>query len=369
MYFQDFIKQLSKQIDNKLPFVAYRKPNESFVKGLLQNDNTLYVIDDFSEQGFVFAPFDDKNQSILLPFDVCQDIKSEYHSLDIDQKKTDSSILKEEQQQHIKLVEKGIEAITLGDFQKVVLSRKETVDLKGKSVFQLFVNMLDSYPDAFVYCWFHPKVGLWLGATPETLIKVDNNRLFTMALAGTQVYEGDLNVSWGEKEQEEQQIVTNFIVEQLKPLTKDISLSKVHTVRAGNLLHLQTQISTKFEGNLKPVIQALHPTPAVCGLPKEKTKRFILNNENYKRTFYSGFLGELNLKMTKTRNQNKRNVENNAFTFIKTCSDLYVNLRCMEIVNGTANIFVGGGITKDSNPKDEWDETVAKSLTMKKVLQ
>jgi isochorismate synthase len=95
------------------------------------------------------------------------------------------------------------------------------------------------------------------------------------------------------------------------------------------------------------VIQLLHPTPAVCGLPKEQSKAFILENENYDRTFYTGFLGELNM-------ENK--------------TDLFVNLRCMEICESQANLFMGCGITKDSIPEKEWEESINKSFTMKRVL-
>ena len=101
------------------------------------------------------------------------------------------------------------------------------------------------------------------------------------------------------------------------------------------------------------LIRALHPTPAVCGLPRVKANNFILKNENYKRTFYTGFLGELNLK------DSESNVQ---------YSQLYVNLRCMEVDENKASIFVGGGITKDSNAEKEWEETVFKTKTMKRVL-
>jgi len=95
----------------------------------------------------------------------------------------------------------------------------------------------------------------------------------------------------------------------------------------------------------------LHPTPAVCGLPKNEAKSFILENENYDRKYYTGFLGELNSDVNG----------------INT-SSLYVNLRCMEIAKDEAIIYVGGGITKDSIPEKEWEETVRKTATMKKVL-
>jgi isochorismate synthase len=98
---------------------------------------------------------------------------------------------------------------------------------------------------------------------------------------------------------------------------------------------------------LQQVIQLLHPTPAVCGFPKEQSKDFILENENYDRTFYTGFLGELNIE-----NQ----------------TDLFVNLRCMEIEDAKAHLFMGCGITKDSIPEKEWEESINKSATMKKIL-
>ncbi len=137
-------------------------------------------------------------------------------------------------------------------------------------------------------------------------------------------------------------------------------------------MHLKTHISGRInsdESRIKKIIETLHPTPAVCGMPKEIAQKFILENEHYKREFYTGFLGELNVKKAVSRNSNRRNVENNAYASIKRVSNLFVNLRCMQIQNQEAIIYIGGGITNDSNPNAEWEETVAKSVTMKKVLQ
>ena len=103
---------------------------------------------------------------------------------------------------------------------------------------------------------------------------------------------------------------------------------------------------------MKEIVQLLHPTPAVCGLPKEIAKEFIIENEPYDRGFYTGFLGELNC----------------SFTNKKASSDLFVNLRCMEIKNSQAHLYMGCGITKDSIPEKEWEESVNKSMTMKMVL-
>jgi isochorismate synthase len=98
---------------------------------------------------------------------------------------------------------------------------------------------------------------------------------------------------------------------------------------------------------------ALHPTSAVCGLPKKEAKEFILQNEGYNREYYSGFLGELNIDFV---------------TFKTLQTDLFVNLRCMKIIKNKASLFVGCGITKESNPLDEYMETVNKSMTMKKII-
>ena len=97
----------------------------------------------------------------------------------------------------------------------------------------------------------------------------------------------------------------------------------------------------------------MHPTPAVCGLPRDLAKDFILENEDYDRSFYTGFLGELNINSSKLNKQK---------------TELFVNLRCMSVDDYKARIFVGGGVTKDSIAKKEWQETVSKTQTIKKVL-
>ena len=112
----------------------------------------------------------------------------------------------------------------------------------------------------------------------------------------------------------------------------------------------------------------MHPTPAVCGLPKEAAKAFILENENYNREFYTGFLGELNFEAQLKPRSGKRNIENRAYAITKTSTQLYVNLRCMQLDGNNASIYVGGGITESSDAESEWHETVSKSLVIKSIL-
>ncbi|WP_372794343.1 isochorismate synthase, partial [Lutibacter sp.] len=250
---------------------------------------------------------------------------------------------------HIQLVQKGIDFLKNSNTKKVVLSRMEMLEIEKVDVINTLKKILNSYKNAFVYLWFHPHIGLWMGASPEQLISVSQNKFETMALAGTQLYKDATNVIWKDKEKQEQQFVTDYILENIKNSIDVIKVSEAYTVKAGNLLHIRTDISgeLKATSSLGNLVASLHPTPAVCGLPKEKAIKFILENEAYHRTYYTGYLGELN---------------------IDNSTSLFVNLRCMQLNKNTASIYIGGGITMDSNAKNEWEETVSKAEVMKKVL-
>jgi len=368
---EDLFKQIAEHHVQQLPFVVYRKPNANEVKALLQQSDELFFTENLTEKGFVFSPFDASEKSILLPLETAKSISAAYTVLkdDIVQQGTVASN-DHERQYHIDLVKKGIEAIKDNKFKKVVLSRSEKVNLPEVNPIAIFKRLLNAYPSAFAYCWFHPQIGLWLGATPETLIKIEGNLFSIMALAGTQDYTGTLNVNWKEKEKQEQQYVTDFIVNNLRPTVEHLKVSEVETVRAGNLVHLKTVVSARLKSAtpLRQIIEVLHPTPAVCGLPKEAAKQFILKNENYNRTFYTGFLGELNMDKTAKPRSGNRNIENRAYAITKKSTQLYVNLRCMQIKGKTAILYVGGGITESSNPESEWQETQLKSLVVKNIL-
>lgn len=387
MILDQFFEQITIQLSANLPFVAYRKPNTTTIKAMLQHNDALYSLVDFSESGFVFAPFDSHEVTYIMPLEHSKIIDVEFVAddlleHDIHKKSVSANVVnvnsEVDKQSHIKRVVDCIETIKSGICSKIVLSRREQLEYLENDPITIFKRLLNRYPTAFVYIWYHPKVGLWLGATPETLLSITGNQLKTMALAGTQSFEGSTEVVWEEKEREEQQIVTDFIVERLKSavdnsegLNNTIKVFGPKTVQAGNLLHLLTEISMPLKPEpqlLKSILDAIHPTPAVCGFPKERAKTYIIDNEGYPREFYSGFMGELNVKETISRNTNRRNIENNAYSSQKTVTHLYVNLRCMQIKDQELYIYVGGGITKDSNAEAEWFETVHKSIIIKSVL-
>ncbi|WP_175335398.1 chorismate-binding protein [Polaribacter reichenbachii] len=335
--------------DENLPFVVYRKPKKNTVSSFFITDDKLHFTSNFKESGFVFAPFNANEKAILFPIEKSECLTEEIKIENINANENTFLVDETSKENHINIVEKTIDKINKSELKKVVISRKELVKISDFDLLEIYKKLLHNYKNAFVYCWFHPKVGLWFGATPETLLNIKNDDFKTMSLAGTQVDEGQIKPIWKSKELEEQQLVTDFIEDQLKDISTNLKINKTETIKAGNLLHLRTKVEGKLseKSDLKSLIRALHPTPAVCGLPRNLAKDFILENENYDRSFYTGFLGELNLDKK---------------------SSLFVNLRCMAIKNKTAAIYIGGGITKDSNAKNEWQETVSKSKTMKKVL-
>ncbi|NQX85711.1 MAG: chorismate-binding protein [Flavobacteriaceae bacterium] len=370
MFIDTFIKVVTKQFNEVLPFVVYAKPKSTSFSGLLQEDDLIHTVSNFKEMGFVFAPFDNKNKTILIPFNKAEEIQTDIQNFTAPPHSSELETINNKSS-HIKLVSNGIKTISTSEIDKIVLSRIETVHLSSLNLRALLQQLFSSDSSAFRYCWYHPKIGLWLGATPETLCKVEGKRFETMSLAGTQLYPGHLDVYWDTKEQEEQQIVTDFILTQLKPLVKHLQASKTETIQAGNVVHLRTKIRGVLSQNedLKSVLECLHPTPAVCGLPKDKAKQFILDQENYNRTYYTGFLGVLNKEVIKRPKTSRRNIELRAFeTHIKS-TQLFVNLRCMELQDRKALIYVGGGITKDSIPDKEWEETLNKTNIMKNVLK
>jgi len=350
-----FFNKIESVYNSKLPFVVYRKPNEKLVSLQIQKKVELIELKSFQEEGFVFAPFDSNGQKIIFPLN-----KSDLYSIiieDLEELQTTSISTKIEnitnlhlsKRHHISMVEKVVSTIQNDEAEKIVVSRKESLKSSNFDVLNSYKKMLQNYPNAMVYLWFHPKVGCWMGASPERLIHSRNQKFKTMALAGTQSYNDTIDVVWKEKEKEEQQFVTDYILKTISGTIANIEFTKPYTVKAGNLLHLRTDIygDLEKEDALEKLIDLLHPTPAVCGLPKNIATSFILKSEDYQRSFYSGYLGALNI-----------NSETN----------LYVNLRCMKINKDEISIYVGGGITKGSNPEKEWEETVFKADVMKKVL-
>lgn len=228
---------------------------------------------------------------------------------------------------------------------KAVLSRVKHVNFDASDRLELFHRLIEKYPAAFCYTFDSPSLGTWIGATPETLVKIESGRGETMSLAGTKSAQD--NAEWGSKEQHEQQLVTDFISGQLKESCENIEVFERKELIAGPVKHLvhQFQFEVKQE-NQWQLISNLHPTPAVSGFPRIDALKCIELFEPHSRKFYAGIIGYLSTKKT----------------------HLFVNLRSAEIQNNDLFLYVGGGLTQQSIPEDEWLETENKAKTITQLL-
>ena len=253
-----------------------------------------------------------------------------------------------------------------GTFRKIVLARcADEMQASPVEPEELFLRACSLYPRMFIALVYTPQSGMWLTATPEILLEGEGERWRTIALAGTMKLEGSQlqgegeTVTWSTKNIEEQRIVATYIAECLEHFTDDFTEEGPRTVRAANLVHLRSDFTFTLPANdhLGDLLLALHPTPAVCGLPKREAFDFIVHNEHTPRRYYSGFMGPLNM-------------ESSLFPLPSSLKSthLYVSLRCMNIDGNRYHLYAGGGLLKDSVEEQEWQETEAKLETMRRLL-
>lgn len=229
-------------------------------------------------------------------------------------------------------------------FKKAILSRIKPADVpENFSAIKAFSSLCKRLPDAFVYLHYTPQFGMWMGATPEPLLVQTNDGFFTVSLAGTKKHSD--KIVWGVKELEEQDFVTEYIEQLLTDASIGYERQNTQTIKAGKMAHLKTVFHLKTGFNVGELLNKLHPTPAVCGLPKDQAMSLIADVEGYNRQLYTGFVGP-NTEQLK----------------------VFVNLRCMQLFKNKALIYVGGGITKNSDPEQEWNETELKASTMLEVM-
>ncbi len=352
-------------------FAIFRLPHADTYTEIIQHKGEprrLASVGELNGQkGFVVAPFsatDDEPLLLIAPDEVktsqldtslCKeenDIHDENErssSLLTDENERSSSLLTDENERSYYSVDfqNFHSRLVSGEFKKIVLARSAEVS-HGDDVNtrRLFFKACMSYPRMFVALVSTKVTGTWLVATPEILLEGNGRDWHTMALAGTMTL-GKLN--WSEKNIAEQAYVTTYITECIERFTNDFQIEGPYSVRAGELVHLRTDFhfSIISDDALGKIIATLHPTPAVCGIPKRETNDFIIANEHRPRRYYSGFMGPLGINGT---------------------THLYVSLRCMEILPHAYRLYAGGGILADSVEQQEWEETAEKMKTMGKVI-
>ncbi|MDZ7605975.1 MAG: isochorismate synthase [Cyclobacteriaceae bacterium] len=263
-----------------------------------------------------------------------------------------------EKSRFVNLVNHAIENIRDGKLQKVIAARKKNISLKADfDPVLLFQHLCRMNENSFVYLTYIPGVGVWCGATPEALMEKDRDDFFkTVALAATQEKLPDIaisEVSWTQKDIEEQALVSRYVINCFKKIRlREFEEVGPRSYSIGNLIHLKTDFVVdmnlvQYPNLCSEMLELLHPTSAVCGMPKEEAMQFIIDNEGFDREYYSGYLGPVNIMEE---------------------SHIFVNLRCMKLANSHAELFAGAGILSNSQPEKEWHETEIKMDTVLSFL-
>lgn len=237
-----------------------------------------------------------------------------------------------------------IERMQRSELDKVILSRIQEEKLSVSPI-ELFEKLEEAFPKAFVYLIESKSIGTWIGASPEILLEAKYGTAKIMSLAGTK--KANDQSEWGEKEREEQRIVTQFLRDEIRVFSPlKLEESPVFDRPAGPVKHLCSELQFELQGSPLEFITRIHPTPAVCGQPRTTALQLIQEFEPHRRLFYAGMIGVLE----------------------KDHARVYVNLRCAQIIDNHIYLYVGGGLTKDSIVNDEWNETLNKAETIRQFL-
>lgn len=242
------------------------------------------------------------------------------------------------QQDYLRRLESLIAALSQGRAEKVVFSRRKHLNrssFTAAEAWKAFQYIEAVYPQAFVSLVSVPGVGCWLAATPEVLCRRTADGYYTMALAGTRS-QNDAE-PWHAKEYREQALVVDSIQTQLSDIgVQYIRVDGPKEVQAGSLRHLRSDFYFEDGQDLLAVARALHPTPAVGGLPRAAAAELIAGLEISERGLYAGYVGYVESGQPST---------------------LYVHLRCACLSAPQPTLFAGGGILADSDAMSEWHET------------
>ncbi|MFZ4457177.1 MAG: chorismate-binding protein [Bacteroidales bacterium] len=346
---------------SNLPFFSYRMPRSSDVRTGIQLSTNVAIFCHSLPQsaGFLVAPFDESSSAKC--FFIQQDISLLNHTIsDADleliqsakqtHQSIDDSFYDISKEEYLQQASFLIDKLQQNELRKVVLSRTiHQSDFNIEDAVQIFEKLTHTYPNAFVSLFHIPGVCCWMGATPETLLKAHSHKVETMSLAGTKPAAAE--AQWSNKEREEQQMVSDYVATVLNEFPfSEITIEGPQDLVAGNMCHLVTIYTCNgaLEAeSLFQLIETLHPTPAVCGLPKEQSKLLIHNTEQHDREYYAGYIGPIS--------------ENGC--------DLFVNLRCMKLTDDGITLYVGGGITAQSIAEAEWQETCLKAETLLRIIK
>jgi isochorismate synthase len=239
--------------------------------------------------------------------------------------------------------------IAAGAASKVVVARRSTITAE-RDIDPVRVLHRLARPGATVFCVRRGGVA-FVGATPERLFRKRGRHVSTEAIAGTASLEGDpsgRHLFASKKDLHEHQWVVDGICGALAGLRSDISVGARGLRTIGAIAHLATPIEARLTSDVSAfqILEALHPTPAVGGVPRESALRWIAEHEP-DRGWYAGPLGWID-------------TDGNA--------EAHVALRSALIVGARAYAYAGCGVVAESDPHAEYLETALKLSPMLAAL-
>jgi isochorismate synthase len=248
------------------------------------------------------------------------------------------------------LVSAALARIESSELSKVVLAR--TVDVRGERPFpeqDLLAALEERHPTCRTFFLRGDGGSAFAGATPETFCRLDGRDLATDALAGSARLAEASSLLDRSKELREHAWVVEHVMAALRSISDEVESADGPQVRKlADVAHLYTPIEARLrEGKgLADVVEALHPTPAVGGVPPLAAMRFISEEEKLGRGLYAGLVGLCGPGR----------------------ADLAVALRCALLRGESARLYVGAGIVAGSTAEGEWAETELKARALLSAL-
>ncbi len=257
-----------------------------------------------------------------------------------------------------RVIEQALASIERGEIGKIALARQSLLTFNGLVDPPAVLSRLAKQSDSCYLFYFQPgREQAFLGATPEQLFARDGRQVTTEAIAGTRRRgDGDANdaalgreLLASDKDRREQAAVTTFISDSLHSLCASVTVrGDRELLRLRRVQHLVTRLSGELQETVTDadLLRSLHPTPAVCGQPREAARTRIANLEPFERGWYAGPVGWINGR----------------------ASRFAVGIRSARVIGDRVELYAGAGIVDGSTAADEWEEIDAKLNTILSIL-
>ena len=222
-----------------------------------------------------------------------------------------------------------------------VLARKTTLTFdEPLDALRLTAFLQRRAPHATVFACALPNGSWFLGASPEQLFWRSENRITTEAVAGTRRHTEAHELLSSEKDLAEFRYVEAHLEERLAPLCRNLERSPIRLRSAANVQHLSSETTGTLTHNAtdSELIHALHPTPAVCGVPREAARAWLKSHEPFERGYYAGLVG----------------------WSAKTSAQWTVAIRSALLEENKLHLYAGVGLVQGSEAAAEWNELEAK---------